>query len=218
MRSSTSPRPMTLTRYVRQAEKLAESKPDGKLPHVTWLRRNGHINLEMYIRAHPREFKHIKQNKRSQRSHDETARQRQVALAWKLAKKNKGRLLSVSRLMQMKRTGLLSYINKHPEFFDGMLQDREHKSAEEHVCEAEKLARKNGGVLPGGGKISQAGWDLYKFMKRNPEHFVHIPGAAAFFNNARNQHASGNGRKTNGTTKTLSARSKNRRQKRRKSA
>ncbi len=179
-----NPRPVVLARYLKLAENLAQVH-DGKLPHVTWLRRNGHANLDQYMRAHRGKFSHIKQDKRDQRGYEKSACDRQVKLAKKLAKNNRGQLPSVARLMEQKRAGLLSYMNKHPSFFVDIQQNKEHKSSKEHVRAAEELARDNGGCLPGGGKISQKGWDLYKFMKRNPQHFVHIDGAVEFFNNTR---------------------------------
>ena len=197
--TETIPKPDVLKRYVAEAEALA-LKHDGKIPHVRWLRRNGHANLDQYMRAHPKAFGHLQQHRNVVRNFDQKAKKRQVKAAKFLARRNNGNLPSVSRLMKRKKTGLLSYMNKHPHFFNDIPQDRKHRTKEEHVAAAEGLAEENGGDLPGGGTIvDRGGWALYKYMERNKSGFLHIPGARKFLEGIGN----GNGNSTNGANKTV---------------
>jgi hypothetical protein len=160
------------------AEGLISQSPDGILPSVTWLKKNGHTGLYQYMRAHPYAFAHMKQHRRGVRSHDEKVKERQVALAKKLARKNGGTLPSVTWLTENDYSGLLSYIWKHPEFFEDIQREVHNRTPQEHVEAAENLARKYGGRLPGSWKIvNEGGWALYQFMRRNPKLFAHLAGA-----------------------------------------
>jgi hypothetical protein len=172
------PRTEVLIRYLHLADELVAQNPDGKLPSATWLKKNGHTGLYQYVRAHPAEFDHFEQEKLGVRTHNQKAINRQVTLAKKLARRNKGRLPTVTWLMEHGYTKLLSCIWKHPKFFEEIPREKNRKTRKDHVRAAEELAERYKGKLPGGSTVvSEAGWALYKFMRRNPSFFVHIPGA-----------------------------------------
>jgi len=176
---TVKPRTEVLIRYVKLAEGLASQTTDGLLPSVTWLKGNGYTGLYQYMRAHPSEFSHLRQLRLGARSHDEKVRKRRVALANKLAYENGGMLPTVTWLTTHGYSGLLSYIWKHPDFFRNIQRDASKKMPQEHVAAAEALARRYGGKLPGSWTIvnKSGGWALYRFMRRNPDLFVHIRGA-----------------------------------------
>ena len=177
METKITPRTEVLIKYIKLAESLVLH--DGVLPSVTWLKGNGYTGLYQYMRAHPKEFSHIKQHRLGVRSYDEKVKKRQVELAKKLARENGGTLPTVTWLTNHDYSGLLSYIWKHPEFFDGIPRDTNKKSSEEHIAAAEALAQKYGGTLPGSWTIvnESGGWALYQFMRRNHDLFIHIKGA-----------------------------------------
>lgn len=173
-----TPRPDVLIRYVQEAEQLAAGNPQGEVPNVTWLRNNDHAGLYQYMRAHPKPFRHLKREVLPPRTCDEKIKCRQIALAKKLAQCNGGVLPSGTQLGNCGYGDLVSYMRRHPRFFEDIPQTPNKNTPEEHVKTAETLARKNGGSLPGPWTIVQEnGWALYQYMRRNRSLFSHIPGA-----------------------------------------
>ena len=173
-----------LIRYVKLADRLVSENDEGKLPSVTWLRRHGHAGLYLYMRAHPKPFQHIEQDiagRRGKRTYDHKVRDRHVAKAKALARKNGGVLPSVTWLVNHNHKSMLSYMWKHPRFFEDIPREKNKKSPEEHVKDAEDFAKKCGGALPGSWTIiNRKGWALYQFMRRNPELFGHIPKSSCY--------------------------------------
>ncbi len=171
-----TPRINVLIRYVELAEGLASESSTGKVPSVTWLRRNDYAGLYLYMRAHPRPFKHLKQEDLGHRTYDLRIKQRQVSLAEKLATRNKGELYSPKWLRDNGYKELVSYMRRHPEFFEDIPQVRDLSASEKHVQTAERLAYENGGVFPPPWSvIKEYGYALRKHMDRYPELFDHIP-------------------------------------------
>lgn len=185
------PRQEILGHYLQQVTELSR---DGVLPSPTWLKNNGHVNLYHYMLAHPARFRHITVGKQTKRGFDENIRNKRIAQVRRLIAETQygidaskelivlfpnGVFPTMTWLKDNGLTGLVCYMSKYSQFFEiipGI--NRKHKSDEDHVEEAERLSRQYGGRLPGGGTVvKESGWALYKFMRRKPGLFIHIPGA-----------------------------------------
>ncbi len=170
-------RPQTLARYLALARRLA-SRNSGNIPSVTCLRQMGYGNLYQYMRSHANKFDQFGQDIGSGKSYDKKVRQKQLSLARTLSSRNKKRLPSTSWLTAHGYSGLVSYMSKHPDFFGSIKQETNHKTSEQHIATAEQLMRKYRGRLPGSWTIiSEGSWALYKYMRRRPNLFRHLPGA-----------------------------------------
>jgi len=170
-----TPKPDVLIKYVKLAEQLASQNPTGKIPSIKWLRNNDYTGLYQYMRTHPKPFKHLEQEDSKPRSCDEKIKRRQVALAERLSSRT-GYLRSSRSLREDGYNKLDTYMRRHPEFFEHIPQLQDMSTPEEHIESAERLARENGGTLPGPWTIiEETGWALYQYMRRNPSLFSHIP-------------------------------------------
>jgi hypothetical protein len=71
--------------------------------------------------------------------------------------------------------GLLYVMEKSPELFSHIEQERGHKTPQEWVAVAEQLAADNGGVLPHPKKLQNTGYaQLWNIKKQSPALFLHI--------------------------------------------
>ena len=130
----------TIGEYIKTAEELAK-KNGGILQNKTWLRDNGHRNVERCMNFYPEVFKHIKQNKKQKTIEEH------VKTAEELAKKNDGVLQNSFWLQKNGYNRLDGCMRKHPEAFKHIKQNKKQKTIEEHIKTAEELAKKNDGVL-----------------------------------------------------------------------
>jgi hypothetical protein len=155
--------------WVQIAEKLVKEN-GGILPWGNWLESNGYGSLDQAIRHHPELFSHIKQDKKSGKSHEEW-----VLIAERLAKEHAGILPYPRWLKDNGYTGLDRRIRKWPELFSLIKQDsRKRKTPEEWIPIAEKLAKEHGGVLPSTGWLQKNAGGLDQAIRNHPELFAHI--------------------------------------------
>jgi hypothetical protein len=162
----------TLSEHVTDAEFLA-SEHDGSIPNVWWLLKNGYSGLVFSMRANPEAFSHI--GKTILIDHFKTIKEH-VLDAEQLAESNGGSVPNAAWLIQNKRHGLLKCVRKHPEAFRHISFSSSIKRLDEHVADAETLAREHGGVLPGSGWLNKNRYQgITASIRRNPEAFKHIP-------------------------------------------
>jgi hypothetical protein len=158
----------TIDEWVSVAEKLVKEN-NGILPGSTWLRENDYGGLDQMMYKYPDEFSHIKQ-KRKHRTIEEW-----VEIAEKLVKENDGILPRRKWLLKNKYYGLLHAVKRYPDEFAHIKQGRKHKTIEEWVLIAEKIAKENGGILPNPKWLQNNKYGgLYEAMKRYPDEFSHI--------------------------------------------
>jgi len=154
--------------WIEIAETLAKEN-GGSLPIKSYLIKNGFKSLVNAIHRTPKKFQHIKQEK-STKTPDEW-----LVIAEKLAKENGGLLPATSFLMEKNLYSLMWMISKYPEKFQHIKQERLHKTPDEWVVIAEKLAKENGGLLPPYIDLINGGFNgLTLMLKRYPKKFKHV--------------------------------------------
>lgn len=160
----------TIEECIKIAEDLAKNN-NGILPNQKWLAKNGYNGLQQRIKNNRKAFSHIKQEHRGGKKVEEW-----VKIAEDLVKKHQGTLPTSAWLRKNGYCGLSNFIYKYPKKFSHMTQEhRKCKTPNEWIREAEKLAKKNNGILPNVGWLQKNGYDgvsriLYKF----PEKFKHL--------------------------------------------
>ena len=158
----------TIEENVRLAEELSKNNKN-ILPNRVWLRENGYGILVSAISRCPEKFDHIKQEKLL-KTVDE-----HVKIAEELAKNNKGILHPQSWLQNNGYGGLSSMMSKYPDKFSHIKQEKLTRTIKENVRLAEDLAKKNNGILPGGGWLVKHKYSgIFKYLKKYPEKFSHI--------------------------------------------
>jgi hypothetical protein len=115
-------RQKTVEEHIAEAEKLVREH-GGVLPSQTWLRKNGHSDLETALRIHSERFAHIKQD-----SLKGKAIEKHIAEAEKLAKEHDGVLPSQTWLRKNGHSGLEAALRIHSERFAHIKQEKLHKS------------------------------------------------------------------------------------------
>lgn len=162
----------TLVEWVLKAEQLAKEN-GGTLQPVSWLQANGYSGLNKAMYANPETFAHISQEVLCAPPRD---LKEWVLEAEQLAKENGGTLHSDWWLKTNGYSGLNTAKNKNQEAFAHIPQKQYFKTLEEHVADAEKLAKEHGDSLPGQRWMQlndRSG--LSQVMYKNPEAFAHIP-------------------------------------------
>jgi ribonuclease I len=161
----------------RQAKHLATAtalakRNGGRLPCIMELGNLGYDGLNQYIRLYPEVFRHLNQENKKGKSV-----QKWVIDAEKMARKNGGILPYRKSLEKRGLYGLRDALLKHPEAFKHIKQEnRKGRNTREWVIEAERLAKKHGGVLPGSGYLQYNGYSgLSHHILRHPAAFRHIP-------------------------------------------
>lgn len=158
-----------LAEYIELAEKLAEDN-GGTLPSPSWLRKEDHHGLLASLRSNRDNFKHIKQ-KYINKNLEEA-----IESAEKLSKEHGGQLPSFSWLKKNGYLWIYKSTYKYPEEFKHIEKEYNGgKGLEEHICEAEKLAKENNGILPCSSWLMNNGHGGLRQMKRkHPKEFSHI--------------------------------------------
>ncbi len=103
--------------WVIEAEKLANSN-EGILPPVKKLIKIGFSALLTAMYKYPEKFEHIVQES------EHAKPQKWVEIAEELSRKNGGALPSYAKLTQNKSYGLVGCMQRHPELFDHLEQDK----------------------------------------------------------------------------------------------
>jgi hypothetical protein len=160
----------TVAEHVNVAEFLRKNN-GGILPSTTWLISNGHSDLYNCLKAHPKAFSHLTQEKIKK------VLEEHVADAEHLCKTHGGSLPSPGWLRNNGYADLYTMVHKRPDAFAHLKQDRRKKSTlQEQVTSAENLSKKNGGIVPGSTWLFEHNYSaLYKAMRKHPEAFAHIP-------------------------------------------
>ena len=168
-----SPKKPILNSYLKLAKKLAGK--DRILPSVADLKRNGYTKFYLYFRNHRSYFYQFKQRSDLGKRKKKVLEER-IKLAKKLTKENNGLLPTTTELKE-KHPSFLGYYVTHKDVFKDIPKARSQKTRAQHIQNAENLAKNNKGVFPGSTVvIEKHGWALYRYILRNPELFVHIPG------------------------------------------
>jgi len=152
----------TVTEQIHDAEQLAK-KQDGILPNSKWLSKNGHSKLVSAMQNHPEEFAHIEQVKifKTVAEHVQDAEQ--------LAKANGGVLPNPSKLP----VALRSAMQGHCGAFSHLEQTKKFKSHEDHVRNARRLTKENGGKLPSYQSLIDGGFNgLAQHIRIYPNDFA----------------------------------------------
>jgi len=158
----------TLEEHLESAKKLVETY--GYFPQCTWLRKNGFQSLYQMSRLHPDKFAKFPLPPRKYRHLEDW-----VGIAKDLAKKNNGKLPTVSWLIENKLGMLCRQMQKNPEAFSLITQERNFRRPLEWVVVAEKLSDKHKG-LPNTYWLQKQGYKaLDKVMRQHSELFAHIP-------------------------------------------
>jgi len=158
----------TVDEHVKIAEELAKNNK-GILHPQSWLQNNGYGGLSSMMSKYPDKFSHIKQEKLTRTIKEN------VRLAEDLAKKNNGILYSKKWLRENGYDGLYVCIAKYPNKFSHIEQEKLIKTIDQYVKIAEDLAKKNNGILPGGGWLVKHKYSgIFKYLKKYPEKFSHI--------------------------------------------
>jgi len=143
---------------------------EGTLPCRTWLAKTGREGLDACMKKYPEKFAHIKQNFRGGMTSEEW-----VAVAEKLAKNNNGVLPSYCRIEESSSSALNGCIQRYPEKFTHLKQDKVLKTIEENVKQAEYLAKNNNGVLYNYTWLRKNGHNsINRCVQKYPENFKHI--------------------------------------------
>ena len=159
----------TAEEWVPIAEKLAKEN-GGLLPKQRWLQLNGYSGLARLTRLQPELFEHIKQER--PRLYDP---KEWVTRAEKLASRHGGTLPGQKWLCDNGYSGLARLLSTHPELFKHIPQERIRKTPEEWVLVAEKLAKKNRGILPTAAWIQRNGYyGLAIALRKHPKLFAHL--------------------------------------------
>lgn len=173
MKKEVSPRKSVLDSYLELAKKLAGK--DGILPSVADLKRKGYAKFYLYLRNHRSYFSKFKQKSDLEKRRKRVLKER-IELAKKLTKDNNGFLPTTTKLKE-KHPSFLGYYVTHKDVFKDIPKARAQKTRAQHVQNAENLAKNNHGIFPGSTiVIEKHGWALYRYILRNPELFIHIPG------------------------------------------
>ena len=148
----------TVDEYIKKAEELAANN-GGYLPVRL---QKTHNNLYSCILRHPKRFEHIPRNKlKTIDDHVKNA---------ELLAKNNGGILPIIRVRD--NYGLYKCMKNHPKRFEHIPREK-RKTIDEHVKNAELLAKNNGGILPIIGARNNN--SLHYCMKNHPKRFEHIP-------------------------------------------
>jgi hypothetical protein len=162
------------------ADQLA-AQNDGVLPTCKWLCANSYKGVYATLLTHPHLFVHLPRERMVKHPEE------YVPIAEALAQKNGGRVPNAGWLQRNHHQGTYTAMRVHPELFAHLtwevkVSERRGKKnvrLSDRVREAEKLAAKNGGVLP--SKYGLEGMDrggLASSIQRHPERFAHIERAA----------------------------------------
>jgi hypothetical protein len=158
----------TIEEWIIEAENLAKEH-GGVLPNQKWLTANGHGRLSTMIQRHTKLFAHIKQKKFSKTVEEH------IADAEKLIKEYDRVLPSHKWLHEHGHSNLVNMIQKHPERFVHIKQEKLLKTIEEYIDDAENLAREHDGVLPRYRWLIGNGYNgLANTIYKYPERFAHI--------------------------------------------
>jgi hypothetical protein len=159
----------TVDEWVKIVEGLTREH-NGVLPSQKWLKENGHYDLVSAIRRYPERFAHIKQESLKGKTVEE-----HVADAEKLARNHDGVLPYQAWLNKHGHSGLTQMIQSHPERFAHIKQEKFQKTIEEHIADADKLAKKHNGILPERKWLKVNGYcGLVAMICKYPERFAHI--------------------------------------------
>ena len=156
--------------WVSVAERLAKEN-DGKLPVQAWLHKNGYGGLVGALQVHPELFAHLECETGKGRKPEEW-----VSIAERLAKENDGKLPCIYWLQENGYSALCPVLKANPELFVHLEQEyKRHKSPEEWVPVAEKMAKENGGTVPTKGWLKKNGLgSLGNMLRKYPELFAHL--------------------------------------------
>lgn len=153
--------------YVKQAEALAK-KNGGELL-VSQELQTKYNAMVCALRKNPEAFAHIPRIRRVTSTFEE-----HVQLAEKLARENGGNLPAAS-ILRKNYQALGQAVQKHPTHFLHLKQDVLMTPLEEHIAVAQRLAKRNKGILPHGGWLVRNGFrKLEAMMYRHPERFKGI--------------------------------------------
>jgi len=144
-------------------------KAPGILPSPTWLISHGYNGLYQDTRQHPQAFAHIQKFKHG-RSVAEW-----IPIAEELVREHNGALPYQAWLKRNGYLGLAVMLRKHPDNFAHLRQNRKHRSLDDRVLEAQRLANTHGGVLPSSKWLVENGYSgVAEQLRRNPKDFAHI--------------------------------------------
>jgi len=155
--------------WVLIAEKMSEDN-GGILQSNGWLQNNGYAGLANAIREHPELFKSVKREFKGGKTRGEWVR-----IAGEIAKGNNGKLPTNAWLIENGYGKMVSVRYKWPELFNHIGQERKVKTLKEWVATAERLAKKNDGIIPCDGWLRKNGYvGLHSCMYKHPDFFKHL--------------------------------------------
>jgi len=158
----------TVEEHVADAEELAKEH-DGVLPRWGWLQEHGHSGLVNTIHKYPKLFARIYQIKPKKTVEEH------IAEAEKLTREYDGVIPSQKWLIENGHGDLVGAIHKYPEMFAHIKRDKFCKHVEEHIADAERLAKEHSGVLPNQAWLKGNGYSgLSSAIYKYPERFTHI--------------------------------------------
>ena len=159
----------TLEKHLEDAKRLVIKY--GYLPCCSWLRKNGYQSLYQMSRLHYKAFSKFPRPERQYRHLGDW-----LEIANKLAKKNKGKIPTVTWLLENGYSMLCRQMQKNPDAFSEIEQERHFRRPDEWVAVAEALAKEHNG-LPNSYWLQnkENGYKaLDKVMRQHPKLFAHI--------------------------------------------
>jgi len=161
---------ITLQDQVKRAEKLVRQNK-GLLPTTRWLLKHGYNSLVLSKNRHKDQFKHLRQ----ERVYKEKPIEECVKIAEELAKKNNGLLNSAKWLTKHKYYYLYTAIKKYPGKFKHIKRQYKRTKPKEYIKLAEKLAKKNDGLIPCHKWLLENGYrNLSHCITKYPDKFKHL--------------------------------------------
>jgi len=158
---------LNISEHVKNAEKLAKENR-GKLYTITKLYKMGESSLACAIRKKPEYFSHIV------RDYDKIKVIQHVQLAEKLAKKNNGVLPAFSVLIRMGYATLADSIRRVPDKYKHIKREVLRLTVQDHIINAEKLAKENGGFLPPTKELKKSHKALFATICNHRKKFMHL--------------------------------------------
>lgn len=159
----------TTKEWVEFAEMLAHNN-DGLLPRIGWLELNGYAGLKRQLYKYPDAFSHIDREESKLQSKKDN-----VKIAEILAEQNGGILPSHTELYKRGLHGLNTMLNKFPDLFSHIPQERKKRTKKDNVELAEQLAKEHNGILPNMAWLVKNGYSgLVQAIQLHKNDFKHI--------------------------------------------
>lgn len=161
----------TISDWVQYAEEIAQNEYEGKLPLQSQLRKEHPAGLVAVMRNNPDSFSHIPQDIYVSRSEDEW-----LDIITKLANNNGGVVPNSNTLKELGYGAAHNHLLHNPKFAHFNWDRPVRNALTKALQKAEKLAKKNNGILPCVSWLQSNGYsNIVNQKRRNPEEFQHIP-------------------------------------------